>query len=183
MIENNARYANIAFDDVVNGEGLGAVLFVQYCPHHCKQCHNPSTWNKDGGKEFTIDVADSLMQYYDTVPFANRLTISGGEPLTEINLGMTKYIVDRFKNEHPDKKIWIYTGYNLDHLFQLIGEKIIDSEINMLIDIVKQCDVIIDGKYVHGLRDVSLSWRGSSNQRVIDVQKSLKERQIILYDK
>ena len=97
VTKNNMRYAGIAYDDVVNGEGLGAVFFAQYCPHHCKQCHNPSTWSKSGGKELTTDVVDSLMQYYNIVPFANRLTVSGGEPLAEINLKMTKYIVNRFK--------------------------------------------------------------------------------------
>lgn len=168
MTENNTRYADIVFDDVVNGEGLGAVFFTQYCPHHCKQCHNPSTWSKNGGKEFTIDVVDSLMQYYDTVPFANRLTISGGEPLSEFSTGIVKYIISRFKERYPNKKIWLYTGCTLDYILQLTESNIniIDNELSDIIEIVKQCDVIVDGVYVKELRDVSLPWRGSSNQRV-----------------
>ena len=179
---NNLRYAGIAYDDVVNGEGLGAVFFTQYCPHKCKHCQNPSTWSKSGGKELTTDVVDSLMQYYNMVPFANRLTVSGGEPLAEINLKMTKYIVNRFKNKYPNKKIWIYTGCNFDNILPLIEENIVDYEIQMLLDIIRQCDILVDGKYIHELRDMSLPWSGSKNQRVIDVQKSIKENNIVLYN-
>ena len=184
MIKNNTRYAGMVFDDVVNGEGLGAVFFAQYCPHRCKQCHNPSTWNKEGGKEFTIDIVDSLMQYYDTVPFANRLTISGGEPLSEFSIGIVQYIVNKFKEKHPDKKIWLYTGHTFDYVLRLISDNIelVDNELSDVIEVVKQCDVIVDGRYVCELKDVSLPWQGSSNQRVISVQESIKEGRIILYD-
>ena len=110
MIKNNTRYAGVAFDDVVNGEGLGAVFFTQYCPHHCEQCHNPETWSKSGGKEFTQDVVDNLMNYYNTVPFANRLTFSGGEPLSEFSSGIVLEILRKFKDKYPHKKVWLYTG-------------------------------------------------------------------------
>lgn len=184
MIENNTRYADVVFDDVVNGEGLGAVFFTQYCPHRCKQCHNPSTWSKNGGKEFTTDVVNSLMQYYNTVPFANRLTISGGEPLSEFSAGIVRCIVDRFKEKHPEKKIWLYTGHTFDYILQLITANVgfVDDELSDVIEIVKQCDVIVDGLYVKELRDVSLPWQGSSNQRIINVQKSIEENKIVLYE-
>lgn len=184
MYENNTRYAGIAFDDVVNGEGLGAVFFTQYCPHRCKQCHNPSTWSKNGGEEFTVYVADSLMDYYEKAPFANRLTISGGEPLTEFSTGIVRYIVDRFKETYPDKKVWLYTGHTFEHILQMhcIYTGIVDVELNDILEIVKKCDVIVDGTYKHDLRDVSLPWQGSSNQRVIDVQKSLEAGSVVLYE-
>ena len=185
MTKNNIRYANIAYDDVVNGEGLGAVFFTQYCPHHCKHCHNPSTWNRHGGQVFSTDVVDSLMEYYDTVPFANRLTISGGEPLSEFSVGIVRYIIDRFKKKYPEKKIWLYTGCTIDHVLGLISDNVelIDNELSDIVEVAKQCDVIVDGKYIHDLRDLTLSWRGSSNQRVIDVRQSIEENQIVLYDK
>lgn len=184
MVKNNTRYAGVAFDDVVNGEGLGAVFFTQYCPHRCKHCHNPSTWSKEGGREFTASVVDSLMEYYDMVPFANRLTISGGEPLTEFSTGIVKQIVNRFKELYPDKKLWLYTGHTFDYILWLhnAGKEILDSELTDVLEIVKQCDVIVDGEYNHSLRDVSLAWCGSTNQRVINVQESLKKGKVILHE-
>lgn len=183
MVKNNTRYAGVAFDDVVNGEGLGAVFFTQYCPHHCEQCHNPETWSKSGGKEFTQDVVDSLMNYYDTVPFANRLTLSGGEPLSEFSVGIVLDIAKKFKSKYPNKKIWLYTGSTFDNALRLISGnvKIADDELNKVLEVVKLCDIIVDGKYKHELRDVSLPWQGSSNQRVIDVQKSITNNEVILY--
>lgn len=184
MTKNNTRYAGIAFDDVVNGEGLGAVFFAQYCPHRCKQCHNPSTWNKDGGQEFDVFVADRLMDYYEKAPFANRLTISGGEPLTEFSIGIVRYIVDRFKEKYPEKKVWLYTGHTFDFMLPLLTMDIdvIDQELSDIAEVIKQCDVVVDGTYKHDLRDVSLPWCGSSNQRVIDVQKSIASDSVILYE-
>ena len=183
MTKHNTRYAGITFDDVVNGEGLGAVFFTQYCPHHCEQCHNPETWSKSGGEEFTQDVVNSLMNYYDTVPFANRLTISGGEPLSEFSTKIVLDIVRRFKNKYPQKKVWLYTGSTFDNVLRLIVNDINvkDEEINDIIEIVKLCDIIVDGKYKYELRDVSLPWQGSSNQRVIDVQKSIFNKEVTLY--
>lgn len=183
MTKHNTRYAGITFDDVVNGEGLGAVFFTQYCPHHCEQCHNPETWSRNGGKEFTQDVVNSLMNYYDTVPFANRLTISGGEPLSEFSTKIVLDIVRRFKNKYPQKKVWLYTGSTFDNVLRLIVNdvNVKDEEINDIIEIVKLCDIIVDGKYKYELRDVSLPWQGSSNQRVIDVQKSIFNKEVTLY--
>lgn len=185
MIKNNTRYAGVAFDDVVNGEGLGAVFFAQYCPHHCEQCHNPETWSKSGGKEFTQDVVDNLMNYYNTVPFANRLTFSGGEPLSEFSSGIVLEILRKFKDKYPHKKVWLYTGCTFDNLLRLIvgNVKIEDKELNNAIEIAKLCDIIVDGKYKYELRDVSLPWQGSSNQRVIDVQESINNKEVTLYTK
>lgn len=185
MTKHNTRYAGITFDDVVNGEGLGAVFFTQYCPHHCEQCHNPETWSKSGGEEFTQDVVDNLMNYYNTVPFANRLTFSGGEPLSEFSSGIVLEILRKFKDKYPHKKVWLYTGCTFDNLLRLIigNVKIEDKELNNAIEIAKLCDIIVDGKYKHELRDVSLPWQGSSNQRVIDVQESISNKEVTLYTK
>lgn len=159
------RYAGIEFDDVANGEGLGAVFFTQYCPHHCPHCQNPQTWSKDGGMKFSSSVLDNLLIYYDEVPFATRLTLSGGDPIANINL--TSLIVTTFKNKYPSKKIWLYTGY----LFEKIKN----------IPIVKMCDVIVDGKFEIDKRDITLQFRGSTNQRIINVKESLKQNKIVLY--
>lgn len=181
---NNLRYAGIAYDDVVNGEGLGAVFFTQYCPHKCKHCQNPSTWSKDGGLEFDISVVDELMAYYRNTPFATRLTISGGEPLTEFSADIVFYLIHRFKAEFPDKKIWLYTGHYFEYLLYAkdISQYVLDKEIMMIMDVLRCCDVIVDGRYDYTRRDVTLAWCGSSNQRVIDVQKSLEADEVVLYE-
>lgn len=166
----NLRYSGIEFDDVSNGDGLGAVFFTQYCPHHCKQCHNPQTWSKYGGKEFNIDVFNNLMRYYESVPFANRLTISGGDPLA--SLEVTNFIASEFKRRYPNKQLWIYTGYLFEDLIK-------DSK---YLPILELTDVIIDGKFDINKRDVTLKFRGSANQRIIDVSKSLKQGEIVLYN-
>lgn len=163
------RYADIYYDDVVNGIGIGAVLFVQYCPHHCRGCHNPQTWDKNGGFIFDKSTLNSLMKYFEDVPFADRLTLSGGDPLA--NLELTNYVVNEFKTKFPNKKIWIYTGYTYE---ELIKDKKYE-------EILKLTDVLVDGRFEIDKRDISLAFRGSSNQRVIDVQESLRQNKVVLF--
>lgn len=159
------RYAGIEYDDVVNGSGLGAVFFTQGCPHHCKHCHNPQSWPADGGKEFSQSVIDGLLKYYQSVPYATRLTISGGDPMA--SPGITKHVISQFKKKYPGKPVWLYTGYCFEDI------------ITEHRDIVELCDVIVDGRFEIDKRDVTLQFRGSSNQRLIDVQQSLKTRSIV----
>lgn len=159
------RYAGIEFDDVANGHGLGAVFFTQHCPHHCKGCHNPSTWDENGGIPFTANTLEKLMQYYDSVPFASRLTISGGEPF--VNLELVHYIVSEFNERFPYRYVWIYTGYTIETLLSMADET------PLIKDILQMCDVIVDGPFVQAQRDVTLQFRGSSNQRIINARWTL----------
>lgn len=164
------EYAGIEFDDVANGTGLGLVFFTQYCPHHCKGCQNPQTWERNKGIKFTEDVFNQIINYYKQTPFANRLTISGGEPFE--NLIIVNYIVAEFKRLYPQKKVWIYTGYLFEDLVRDIKN----------FALLEMTDYLVDGKFEIEKRNVALQFRGSSNQRIIDVQKTLEKGEIVLYE-
>lgn len=171
------RYAGIEYDDVANGIGLGAVFFTQGCPHQCPECQNPQTWSKDGGMKFTDSVLDQLMQYYYDIPYASRLTLSGGDPLA--NPELTYRIIFKFKTIFPQKAVWLYTGYK----FEDFAFNVPATQNEALIQkIVRLCNVIVDGKFEIDKRDITLQFMGSSNQRIIDVQKSLKSNQTVLWN-
>ena len=174
---NNWRYAGIEYDDIANGIGLGAVFFTQGCPHHCPECQNPQTWSMDGGMKLTDTVFDQLMQYYYNIPYASRLTISGGDPLS--NPELTYYVLLEFKTHFPNKSAWLYTGYK----FEDFAFNVPATQNEALIQkIVRLCNVIVDGKFEIDKRDITLQFMGSSNQRIIDVQKSLKANQTVLWN-
>lgn len=164
------NYHNITKDDMNNGDGLRVVLWVSGCEHCCAECQNPETWDYESGilfnKDAYYEIEEELKKDYVT-----GLTISGGDPLAPLNVGSVLYIVRRIKQNFPNKTIWIYTGYKYEQLdCSLIGSMILEC-----------IDVLIDGKYDKNLRNVELKWRGSSNQRVIDVQRSLENRKVVLY--
>lgn len=165
----NLRYAGLQFDDVCNGEGVGVVFFTQSCSKKCLGCHNPQTWCKNGGKPFTEDIFNSIMNYFEQTPFADRLTLSGGDPLE--NLEISNYIASEFKRRFPNNKLWVYTGFTF--------EELIDDM--KYLPILKITDVLIDGRFEIDKKDLSLKFRGSSNQRIIDVKKTLTEGKIVLY--
>lgn len=171
------RYAGIEYDDVANGIGLGAVFFTQGCPHQCPECQNPQTWSKDGGMKFTDSVLDQLMQYYYDIPYASRLTLSGGDPLA--NPELTYRIIFKFKTIFPQKVVWLYTGYKFEDF--AFNNPTTDKE-RLIQRIIRLCDVIVDGEFKIDKRDVSLQFMGSSNQRIINVQKSLKAKDIVLWN-
>lgn len=145
------RYAKIKQIEVENGNGVGTSLFVQGCPIHCKNCHNPGTWDFDGGKPWTKEVEDKWSKHMDKW-YIDRVSILGGEPLAEENIETVQHIVERIRTEHPDKQIWLYTGYTLDDVYE---------------DWMQVIDVIVDGPYIESLRNISLPFRGSENQRII----------------
>lgn len=151
------KFSDIIFDDVANGNGFGAVVFSQYCSHHCIKCQNPQTWSKDGGRIFTKDILNQLFDYYKKIPFASRLTLSGGDPLE--NLPLSNLIASEFKYYFPNKTLWIYTGYT----YEEIRDK---YEYQAILEL---CDYLVDGKYIDELRDITLAYRGSANQRIIDM--------------
>lgn len=185
---SNIRYASIRSMDISNGKGVGVALFVQGCPApHCNNCFNPETWDFNGGREWTSVTEDKLIELANR-PYIKRLSILGGEPLAEENLNGVLHLVNKIRLSFGNSKsIWLYTGYEWDHIFDLQWHYHPQTQEKLSIgrwrrqQIVSQCDVLIDGRFVNSLRDVSLKFRGSSNQRVIDVKKSLQEGKISLY--
>ena len=163
------KYAQIREMDVTNGNGIGVALFTQGCPYHCKNCFNPETWDFDKGTDWTKETENKIIESLKP-EYITRLTILGGEPLIERNIEPLTALLKRVKSVYPDKQVWLYTGGDFEALEGLYEE------------IFQYIDVLIDGRYIDDLRDYKLKWRGSSNQRVIDVQKSLKEGEIILYE-
>lgn len=160
------RYAGIDEYEYVNGQGVGVTLYMQGCVHHCKGCHNPETWDFEGGKDMDIIVMAQLFETLDD-PNVKRLTLSGGDPFN--NADFANDIAFLFKMNHPDKSLWIFTGYTYEDLVD-------DPKARSLLE---KCDVLVDGEYIEELRDLSLAFRGSSNQRIIDVKKSLEASQIV----
>ncbi len=157
--------------------------FWLYLTMRCEGCHNPGTWDKNSGKLFDDEAKKELFEALDK-SYIQGITFSGGHPLEEYNLNDVYDIMQEVKERFPDKDIWLYTGLTFDNILRLIvnNSDIIDDELPKLLEIVKLCDVIVDGVYVKALKDIRLKWRGSSNQRVIDVQKSIKENRIVLYE-
>lgn len=164
------NYEKIDKCSVSNGVGVRTVLWVSGCDIHCYNCHNQQTWDFNSGIPFTEETMQELL--YDlSKPYIKGCTISGGHPLAPRNLPEVLKIVKRVKMVFSNKDIWIYSGY--------VWEDIIKDE--TLREILKYTDVLVDGAYVDELRDISLAFRGSSNQRIIDVQKSLAENKVIIW--
>lgn len=158
--------------DISNGPGVGVSLFVQGCHLHCKGCFNSTAWDFNGGKEWNDDVKQKFLELASK-PYIKRISILGGEPLSPENNYDLYELITEIKDKLPDKVIWLYTGY--------LFEYAINNQSNR--KILELCDVVVDDRYVEELKDIGLPWCGSSNQRVIDVQETLKQNKIVLYDK
>ena len=174
-------YHKIEKTSVSNGTGIRVVLWISGCSLRCKGCQNPGTWDKNSGKLFDDEAKKELFEALDK-SYIQGITFSGGHPLEEYNLSDVYILIKEIKSNFPDKDIWLYTGLTFDNILGLIVNnlEIVDDSLPELLEIIKLCDVVVDGMYVESLRDIRLKWCGSSNQRVIDVQKSIKENKIIL---
>ena len=150
------RYAGLNKNDMSAAPGIAVSFFVQGCPHHCKGCHNPETWNFDSGKEFTYDVLNEIIDAITANGIKRSLCIMGGEPLCEHNAFLTLLVIKTVKEKLPDTKIYIWTGYTYDELMN----HHCDSHIRMALE---YSDYLIDGPYIEELRDITLPMRGSSN--------------------
>lgn len=157
--DKNFKFAGIDPCEVCNGLGFGVTLYVQGCSHHCEGCHNPSTWDHDGGEPFTPDVQIDLGKRLRD-PNIRRFTVSGGEPFENL-FGLQFGIA--FKNTFPDKKLWVYTGYLYEELAQV-------EQFRMFF---QYCDVLVDGPFILAERDITLPFRGSRNQRIIDIPATI----------
>ena len=161
------NYHKIDKCSISNGIGFRVVLWVSGCSHHCDGCHNPETWDKENGIVFEQNDWYKIARELER-PYISGITYSGGDPLFPANRSIITSMAKTIHQLYPDKTQWLYTGYKFEDIKDL--------------EIMKYIDVLVDGEYIDSLRDTSLPFRGSSNQRLIDVQKSLKENKVVLYD-
>lgn len=172
-----SNIAKIENYDIANGKGIRVSIFFSGCEHHCKNCFNQELWDFNVGKLFTRKFYENEIK-----PAINKhisgISILGGEPMHPNNINSTYRLVRWFKDDFPDKNIWLWTGYTLDELFGNC-----DSDIIYFIRtfILKNIDVLVDGKYIDEQRDLTLKWRGSINQRVINVKETIKQNKIVLF--
>ena len=175
------NYHNITYPDMNNGDGLRVVLWLSGCSHHCYNCQNPQTWDVNSGIPFDESAKEELFRELDK-DYISGLTLSGGDPLHEANLDGVLDLVNKIRLSFPNKTIWIYSGYQWSEIFNDGVYLTRDCAGWKRREIVKKCDVMIDGKYVDSLRDPQLKWRGSSNQHVINIGKSMIKGEIVLWD-
>ena len=162
------NYFRVETESMTNGPGLRTILWVAGCEHHCKNCHNPETWSKDGGEKFTKETIETVMKEVGQ-DYCKGITYSGGDPLASYNLKTVTNLAKRIREEFGNKKdIWLYTGYTYEEVKKL--------------SIMKYIDVLVDGKFIEELKDATLLWRGSSNQRIIDMNKTREHKKIVLYN-
>ena len=154
------RYHNITKDDMLNGDGLRVVLWVSGCSHCCKGCQNPITWDVNGGVVFDESAKQEIFDQLDK-PYISGITFSGGDPLHSANRMDVRTLMAEIREKYPEKTIWLYTGDVWENV--------------MHYPMMRYVDVLVDGEFMIEKRDVKLMWKGSSNQRVIDVQKSLRQ--------
>lgn len=162
------RYHKIRKMDISNGPGVRVSIFMQGCEFHCNNCFNPETWDFKAGEEFNEDTINKVLKLSDK-DYIVGLSILGGEPMHPKNIEGTTLLAKAFKEKYPNKNIWIWSGY-------LFDKDLKDKEV------LKYIDVLVDGRFVESLTDPTLKWKGSSNQRVIDVQKSLKNNEICIIE-
>lgn len=156
------RYYGIIKDDVSAGEGFCVTFFVQGCPHHCPGCHNPDSWSFTGGKEFTTDTLNEILDSI-SLHVTHNFCVMGGEPLCPENLFLTLLVVQAVHEKYPFIKIYIWTGYTYDELQNIHNNK--------LTQILELTDYLIDGRFIQEERDITLPMRGSKNQKIINLQE------------
>ena len=187
------NYHNITHDDMNNGDGLRVVLWLSGCSHHCYNCQNPQTWNPDSGIQFDESAKQEIFNELSK-DYISGITFSGGDPLHENNLDEVLKLIKQIRISFPEKTIWLYTGYTWnsimnyeltsdfteeDVLFDYHMKK--DFEMIKRKNIIKLVNVLVDGKYIDEQKDLTLKWKGSKNQHVINVKESIKNNKIILY--
>lgn len=160
------NYLKLSKFDTANGSGIGTVIWLSGCSHHCPGCHNPQTWDDTCGKPFTQEVMREVLNSISN-PHVKRVTFSGGDPLYYKNRDSVYDIAVNIKHKYPDKKIWLYTGYLYEDVKNL--------------PIMNYIDVLVDGKYEEDRRDISLPFCGSTNQRLIDIPQTNKLGKIVLW--
>ena len=159
--------AGIIYDDTANGIGFRITIFISGCKHRCKGCQNRQAWKFDYGKEFTKDIEDTIINYIKEHDYIDGITLSGGDPMYSAS-ELCKF-VDRYKRE-TGKSIWIYTGFKYEDILSDNDDKL---------KLLKKCDIVVDGRFKLEDRDTTIAFRGSPNQRIIDIKKSMSKRTVI----
>lgn len=157
------NYSGLILNDITAAPGLCVSFFTQGCPHRCKGCHNPETWEFGRGKEFTSDTLNQIINGLTAQGIQRDLCIMGGEPLCDENAFLTYLVIKEVKNKVPGAKVYIWTGYTYEELLQRQHPQVRGS--------LELADVLIDGPYIEAERDITLEMRGSRNQRIIDLSK------------
>lgn len=171
------NYAAIKKFDIANGTGVRVSLFVSGCTHHCKDCFNAQAWDFHYGEEFNEDVMNDILQALSLEPISG-LSLLGGEPMEPDNQIGLLPLLRKFHDAFPNKDVWCYTGYLFEDLIESgkVHTQVTD-------ELLSYIDILVDGPFVAEKKNIRLQFRGSENQRIIDVQKSLKNKRIILWDK
>lgn len=171
------NYAAIKNCDIANGLGIRVSLFVSGCTHHCKGCFNAQTWSFDFGQPFTKEVEDNIIEQLKK-PHIKGLTLLGGEPMEKQNQFGLISLLRRVKNELPNKDIWCYSGYRIEELC----DKNHRSHTQITDEILSLIDVLVDGEFIEEKKNLKLKFRGSTNQRIINMKKTLEEKKLVLLD-
>lgn len=172
------NYATIKKRDIANGIGVRVSLFVSGCTHRCKNCFNKETWDFSYGEPFTQDTINLILDYL-APDFVNGLSLLGGEPFEVQNQGALVDLLRQVKERYPQKDVWCYTGYLYDKDLRSPSRARCEYTDEML----KFIDILVDGPYIEAQKDISLQFRGSKNQRIIDVKRSLESGEVVLWDK
>ena len=170
------NYGEIKKTDIANGIGVRVSLFVSGCRHHCKNCFNEFTWDFDYGKEFTSAVEDEIIDALSK-SYVRGLTILGGEPFEPENQESLIHLCNRVRNELPDKDIWCFSGFTYE---EITGNSRANTKNTK--ELLSLIDVLVDGRFVEDKKDISLKFRGSSNQRIINMKKTMAEGKVVLWE-
>ena len=170
-------YANIKNYDIANGLGVRVSLFVSGCTHHCKGCFNEEAWDFSYGKEFTKEVEDQILKMLEP-SYIKGLTLLGGEPMEKVNQRALLPFIKRYKEMYPDKNLWCFTGYTLEE--DLLKESRARCEVTD--ELLSYIDVLVDGEFILEKLDIALKFRGSDNQRIINLPETLKQGKTILFE-
>jgi anaerobic ribonucleoside-triphosphate reductase activating protein len=172
------RYATIKWTDIANGEGVRISLFVSGCTHHCKNCFNQIAWDFNYGELFTQEVEEKIFKELSS-PFIAGISLLGGEPLEPQNQIALYPFIKELKLRFPQKTVWCYTGCVLDEKRGVLTAE--NKNISITAHLISLFDVLVDGPFIEERKDIRLKFRGSSNQRVIDVKKTLEKKECVLY--
>lgn len=172
------KYADYYDCDICNGISVGMSLFVSGCPIHCDKCFNPETWDFNYGKEWTQDSESKFIELAGR-EYIKRISFLGGSPLCDKNVETVYNIIRKLKNKYPNKQIWVYTGYT----WETINSNSANSQPSEFRkNVLSMIDVLVDGPFVYEKRDLTLAFRGSDNQRIIDVKKSILNNEVVLWN-
>ena len=169
------NYANIKYCDIANGVGVRTSLFVSGCRHHCKDCFNAMAWDFAYGKPFTEEVENQIIKSLEPF-YIKGLTLLGGEPMEKENQEAVLHLLKRVRAVHPEKSIWVYSGFTLEELLGEVPSRAATPEAKKILAL---SDVLVDGRFIAEEKDISLQFRGSRNQRIIELRPTLESGEIV----